>query len=1058
MKNVTFISAGAGSGKTYSLTKQITEFVQQGICSADELILTTFTRAAASELREKVRSALYKKGLYDEAVRIDNAAIGTIHSITYQLVARYWYLLGISADVRMIADEDQAFYVSQSLASLPKEKDLDLFRKLRLALNITFKDEFQRPQPYPDFWKSDLQSIIDKIDNFCMDAGGLEQAKQISKQTLVEVLKTNTSTIEIDREEVLAHACTLQQATDRLKRGTPAAKRREIEALIHEFKANARRPDALPLPVHAYMQLAQGVMKAMTKELSALCRNEADFFEALPDKVLADHRTYALLERYIDTIFELALQWQKSYEKFKNDRRLLDFNDVQRYFAHLLEQPEVVTEIQSRYKVALVDEFQDCSPQQVRFFDRLSELMRQSVWVGDIKQAIYNFRGTDTTLVKSVIDTADRNENGNRLKKLEQCWRSSRTIVELANSVFRHVFSNTLTADMVTLQMPDPNAGDYQPPTDRELCHWHFGIAKSEERFAALACQIRKLQEETQLHFKDIAILCRNNADLGNYAQALAAAGIPYRVVNDANGGVQDSIFDFLTALVSVAAYRDNSLSRALVAYYAESGYTTAKILSDRLRCIESDHGREWLADIPLFRQIAELSNRIGNQSVASAVETLLIELNALDRIRRIDPTADAYDYCQIFMAAARTYEEQCANLGLGCSLIGFVEFVRQRGLRQAGDENGVTISTYHKSKGLEWKCVILCSLDSEQLKPHQVFAGVQVLRNAGQATITLFPSGLFDLCKKTAAFDRIQQHENYQQLRSAALEESKRLMYVGMTRPKELLITTSAKAPAKAFDTKWLKLITGDKDLNPLECREAYLTWFGHRIRFVQIDYAAPADQPAENASTELHLLKTPAERQHYALRNVQPSRMPRSERSVAVELAGSFAERLTVQAAAVDYAVLGSCLHHLLCIYRDDAAFAERATTMAAEYGVTLDGQAFVDTARALYQWLEKTYGPPVVVEREVPFRFPCGNGQIVSGEIDLIYRTSMGDVLIDYKSYLGAVNHLTNPENIFYAGKYSGQIELYEAAMRHAGRTIRDRLICYFPLGEMIRIRFD
>ena len=1056
MKNVTFISAGAGSGKTFSLTRQITEFVKRGVCSADDLILTTFTRAAASELREKVRSALYKEGLYDEAVRIDHAAIGTIHSITYQLVARYWYLLGLSADVRMIADEDQAFYVSQSLASLPKEADLEVFRRMRSALNITVTDEFKRPQPYPDFWKSDLQSIIDKIDNFCIDADGLEQAKQISKQTIAEVLQTNTKTIEIDLEKVLTHAGTLQQATDRLKRGTPAAKRKEIGALIHEFEANARRTDAFP--VHAYVQLAQGIMKAATKELSALCPNETDFFAALPDKVLADYRTYALLASYIDTIFGLALQWQHTYEQFKKDRRLLDFNDVQRYFALLLEQPEVVSEMQSRYKVALVDEFQDCSPQQVRFFGRLSELMQQSVWVGDIKQAIYNFRGTDTTLVKSVIDTASRNENGNRLKKLEYCWRSSRTIVELANSVFSQVFGNTLTKDLVTLQMPDPKADGYRPPTERELCHWHFRIGRSEERFAALAGQIRKLHEETHFEFKDIAVLCRDNTDLGKYAQALAAAGIPYRVTNDAAGGRQDRIFDFLTALVSVAANSDNSLSRALAAYYTEPGYTAAKILSDRLRHMESGEEREWLADVPLFQQTAELGNRIGNQSVASAVETLLIELNASDRIRRMDPNADAYDYCRIFMAAAQTYEEQCANLGLGCSLTGFVDFVRQRGLGQSGDEQGVTVSTYHKSKGLEWKCVILCSLDSELLKPHQIFSGVQVLRSAGQATITLFPEGLFNLCKKTAAFERIQQHENYQRLLAAAFEESKRLMYVGMTRPKELLVTTSAKAPAKAFDTKWLKLITDGIDLNPLECREEHPTWFGHRFRFVQIDYAAPADQPTESLPTELHLLKTPAERRHHTPRDVQPSRAPRSKRSVAVELAGSFAERLTARVAADDDAVLGNCLHHLLCLYRDDAAFAERAATMAAAYGVALDGHAFVNSARALYQWLEKSYGPPLAVEREVPFRFPRSNGQIVSGEIDLIYRTAAGDVLIDYKSYPGAVSHLTDPVNAFYAGKYSGQLELYEEALLHDGRMIRDRLICYFSLGAMIRIRFN
>ena len=1055
MKNVTFISAGAGSGKTFSLTRQITEFVQHGVCSADELILTTFTRTAASELREKVRSELYKEGLYDEAVRLDHAAIGTIHSITYQLVARYWYLLGISADVRMIADEDQAFYVSQSLASLPKEADLEVFRQMQSALNITFPDEYHRPQPDPNFWKSDLQSIIDKIDNFCIDADGLERARQISKQTIAEVLQTHTEAIEIKPEEVLAHANKLHQAIDQLKLCKPDAKRKEIEDLIHEFKANAQKTGVLP--IHAYFQLAQGMTKIKAKGLSNVCPDETDFFAALPDKVLADYRTYTLLESYIDTIFGLALQWQHTYKQFKKDRRLLDFNDVQRYFAQLLDHPEVVSEIKSRYKVALVDEFQDCSPQQVRFFDRLSELMERSIWVGDIKQAIYNFRGTDTTLIKSVIDAAGRNENGNQLKKLEHCWRSNRTIVELANSVFRHVFANTLTEDLVTLEMPDPNADGYRPPTEHELCHWHFNIGKAEERFAALAGQIRKLHE-AGLEFKDIAILYRNNSELGDCAKALAAAGIPYRVTSDATSGLQDRIFDFLTALVSVAANGDNILSRALAVYYAEPGYTAARILSDRLRHMESGKEREWLADVPLFRQIAELGHRIGNQSVASAVETILIELNASDRIRRMDPNADAYDYCRIFMAAARTYEEQCTNLGLGCSLTGFVAFVRQRGLRQSGDEQGVTVSTYHKSKGLEWKCVILCSLDSEQLKPQQVFAGVQVLRNTEQATITLFPTGLFNLCKKTAAFDRMQQHKNYRQLQSAALEESKRLMYVGMTRPKEMLVTTSAKAHAKSFDTKWLTLITDGIDLNPLECREEHLTWFGQQFRFVPIDYTAPADQPAGNIPAELHLLKTPAEHHPYALRDVQPSRAPRSERLATVELAGSFAERLTARVAADDDAVLGNCLHHLLCLYQDDAAFAERAANIAGEYGVALNGHAFVDSARALYQWLEKSYGPPLTVEREVPFRFPRSNGQIVSGEIDLIYRTAAGDVLIDYKSYPGAVGHLTDPANAFYAGKYSGQLELYEEALRLAGRPIRDRLICYFSLGTMIRIRFN
>ena len=88
MKNTTFVSAGAGSGKTYSLTQEIARMVSEGRCQAEQIILTTFTEAAANELREKVRSTLYSEGLYEAAMNIDNAAIGTIqHYLMRTLVS-----------------------------------------------------------------------------------------------------------------------------------------------------------------------------------------------------------------------------------------------------------------------------------------------------------------------------------------------------------------------------------------------------------------------------------------------------------------------------------------------------------------------------------------------------------------------------------------------------------------------------------------------------------------------------------------------------------------------------------------------------------------------------------------------------------------------------------------------------------------------------------------------------------------------------------------------------------------------------------------------------------
>ena len=175
MKNTTFVSAGAGSGKTYSLTQEIARMVSKGKCQAEQIILTTFTEAAANELREKVRSTLYSKGLYEAAMNIDNAAIGTIHSIAYQFVSRYWYLLGNSANVSIMDTEGSKFCISQSLASLPSEADLEIFDKMCRSFNIT---QPQSSQFDFGFWKSELKSIIDKTVEMCIDEEQLKEAKE----------------------------------------------------------------------------------------------------------------------------------------------------------------------------------------------------------------------------------------------------------------------------------------------------------------------------------------------------------------------------------------------------------------------------------------------------------------------------------------------------------------------------------------------------------------------------------------------------------------------------------------------------------------------------------------------------------------------------------------------------------------------------------------------------------------------------------------------------------------------------------------------------------------
>lgn len=1048
MKNVTFISAGAGSGKTYSLTEKIVELVKNGECKADEIILTTFTKVASAELKEKVRAALYKHHLYSEADKLDNAAIGTIHSISYQMVSRYWFLLGISADVRMIADEDREFYKSQSLSNLPSDKDLELFRKVRKTFNIKKVDEYYISHSDINFWQKDLSEIIDKINDFQLDEESLKQSKQDSLQLLDNVLgESSDLSSDYNKESIIEKAKTIIDTYLSQLNG------KENKKYLSYIEALKNISDKEHSDIVDFKNLSKILTNSPSKKLLEATGNEISFFNGLLDKILSRSDLRELIKNYIDTVFSLSSKWITQYEEFKNQRRLLDFNDVQKYFLELLKKPNVVDEIRSRYKIALVDEFQDCSPLQVSLFVELSKLMDKSYWVGDIKQAIYNFRGTDTSVVKNIIEEVAQENEGNRLEKLRYCWRSAKNIVDLSNSVFVPVFDK-LDESLVKLDLPDERNGNPEP-LNRGLKHWHFKIESKELKYEALAKEILNLKERERFSFKDIAILCRKNFEVFELGAAFERLGIPYKLLSDGNVIGDNPILSFLKSMVAVAAYPGNNLSKSLIAYYTQPGFTAAHIISDRLRYLNSSEESDWLDEVEIIKKIKSLGKKIGNQSVSSAIETLVLELNIGDIIKSINPDIDDYNICQTFIKAAATYEEQCLNLNLGCSLLGFVDFLSSHGIQLDGKEDGVTISTYHKSKGLEWNSVVLCSLHEELIKMDYVFFGVKILRNENGAQISLMPSFLWQFVTDTIK-DRIQNHDVWKQLKDDTIEEAKRLLYVGITRPRELLITTTVASSRKTYGTNWLDEITGIF-MNAIDRNEEFIEWLGNRFEYSNIKYNQTEEE--RQNSKEIVILKGATNILSYKPQMVKPSQAAPSPYLEGVEKVGEFSkDRLIVKGPKDNDAILGNCIHHLMCVYSDDPSFKDDINKISFQYGVILTPEEFMTHVQSFFKWMEKEYGKPFSIKREIPFCYFNSDGQKISGEIDMLYHTEEGDVLVDYKTFSGKKDEIKDMKSKFYAGKYSGQIEIYKEAIEKAGRKVRDTLICYFNLGIIIRIKFN
>ena len=1054
MKNTTFVSAGAGSGKTYRLTQDIAQMITEGECKAEQIILTTFTEAAAKELREKVRSTLYSKGLYEAAMNIDNAAIGTIHSIAYQFVSRYWYLLGISANVSIMDNEGSKFCISQSLASLPSKVDMDLFDNVLNSFNVT-KSINNRTIPDPDFWKKELKDIIDKTIELCIDKKQLEEAKEESKRLLLKVIKWNCFDITSDIFARTKDSLTrIFNAIADNARKDKEAKRKELLDSLDALKDD-REIEGLPIS-KLYSLLKNNVVEPKGYLLENL-PDDVNYLQNIYEKIPASNQVRDLVESYIDTIFRLAIQWKKEYEEFKRKRCLLDFGDLLQKFDELLNNEEVVADIKSRYKVAFVDEFQDCSPLQVQSFKRLSELMEQSVWVGDIKQAIYGFRGTNTELIQSVIGKVERGDDGNKLDRLKCCWRSNKTIVDLVNNIFcDKVFCGQFPKDLIELKMPKRTENDPPKPQERELRHVHLDTKKSADDYQLIADLIAEQIGNGTYNANEIAVLFRDKYGVQGCAEALKEREIAYNArfdnyTDDENN--TDDVSSFINAVVSLAAKGDNELSKAIIANRIEAGCSIPELIANRLQNIESEaKGKNWLSDLHIIGRIADIRKAIGNQSVSAAVETLVVELNLADLIKRIDPSVPAYNYCSALEAKATTYEGICANFGLSSTLVGFVEYLKEHPVEYPGDDNGVSVMTYHKSKGLEWPCVILCSLHKAPVVVDKTFFGVLTRNTAMDTSLRLIPSAISDIC--SSIMDRFEDNAFFQDVKRATINEAKRLIYVGMTRPKEQLILTTLKPKGKN-DSKndpaqWLLDI--GCDTIDSHAAASVINWGGAIWNHSVENYVAPKQEDKATESIEFITIKQPAEHQSFEGKFISPSKVKTDKQLHGIEQCSSFADRISATAADGRDNTVGNFIHHLMCLWNGDRSIIGK---LAEAYGVNVDVEAVATTVTNFWKWMEKTYGKATQVDRELPFSFVNERGQLVTGEIDLVYHTEKGDVLVDYKTYQGSPTHLTDENSDFFAGKYCGQLSLYEEALKRKESVICDRLICYLSLGIIIRM---
>ena len=1054
MKNVTYYNAGAGSGKTYKLTHKLAERIREGLNPA-EVILTTFTKDAAADFKERARAVLYEKGLHDEAAMIDQAIIGTVHSVGEYFIKRYWYLLGLSPEMNVMDDESTRFYINQSLAALPTAEDIGLFRSFRQTFKLTHDENGFRERPYEMFWKDWLNAIIEKAVVYRVD--DLQQSKDYSVAEIRKIFKPNHD-FNISPDRFISVLERIQQLASS-ESSKAAADRIEI---VNDYLSK------LKWGLNDYIDLGSflgGLPKGYFKKITGLSDAATETIN-----VWHSNQLFNLIVSVVERIYAMAEQWRNQYKLYKQERRIIDFNDMEYYFLELLKRDEIKTEISGCYKCLMVDEFQDSSPAQVDIFNHLSELVEESYWCGDSKQAIYGFRGADTDLTEAVVGMIP----SDRLEVLDTSYRSEPAIVDFCNSAFTRAFTGKLTEDKVVLKHHRDKTSE-----GPNLIHWQSAYPQKENYIRSIAPHILQLIEERNIQCKDIAVLAYSNYELDILADALSNIGIAVNHGSDTLNNQKETelIFAVLTLLVDGR----NQLAKAKIVYLAERGWQLNRLIDDRLQNLddynkylqrieagedvpEDEIPTAWLNEQPLIKAILNRRKEWLSQSVSAQIESVMVELNLRSVMKSWgygweQREANLFKIIEI----AKKYEQYCLLMTLGATTTGFLDYLSSCEEASAGDSEGVVLSTYHSSKGLQWKNVILLSLDrnvvdNKKLLKNGIF-GVQKIRETPPTKDNLFPNMIISLIpwvwgKGKAPEDistELMSGKVFQTVYNVALEESARLLYVGMTRAKDRLITTS-KAGDVTKSMQWICNLGVNLSTIP-DAGEADI--FTSGLPFTVEKLLHEEDEETEDVTPIiLKDIDVNAIKEHdYTDKFIAPSHTGLAIKG-DVQLVASSEKRIPLRGKP-DMSEVGTCIHNIYaaCTGNEehDLEVAQRIITSFHFEKILPDVNAIITSLQYLTEWLTNKYGNPTAVYHELPFMHEVDDN-IVRGSIDLVWSLGNDCVLIDFKTFPGTESSVIEKDNDHYAGNYKPQFDCYESALNAAGQDVIAKYV-YYPVNGMI-----
>ncbi len=1045
-----FISAGAGSGKTYRLTEILSAELTSGRVQAAGVIATTFTKKAAAELRERVREHLLKEGKLELANAMGQARIGTVNSVCGGFLERFAFEAGLATEQQVLEENQSALLIKAAIDEAVGSAGVTALNALAARLGV-------------EEWQKSLKDLLDKARANDIPPAALPAALPAMANANANSLLAHfpAAAKEDLTQEMLAR---IAHCLVELKPAVEASGKKGSADYLGKLLEFQRKLSRNQATWNEWLALAKAEpeksLKPLAEPIGEMARRY-DQHSGLHDDLRA----------YLTRMFELAAQTLTLYADRKRELGVVDFTDQEHLLLGLLDDPAVSAVLADELDLLLVDEFQDTSPIQLALFMKLAKLAKQTYWVGDIKQAIYGFRGSDTKLMEALVKALPK--LGGDKTILNSSWRSRASLVHLVNHAFTAAFANTLARDEVALQ---PQRKDVL--TSTAFAHWLLSGKNKSQRGSALAEGVKRClssgyqvfdkhsQSARALRYGDIAILCRSNDGIQDLATELRAMGIPVATA-------QAGLLATPEAHLALACLRRLNDSRDTIA--------TAEILSmadcaapeswvtDRLNYLAGEGDRtlwkESGADAhPLLRTIAGLRAALPLLAPREALQTVIIRCD-LPRIvlqwqANTNAARQRLANLESLLEMADRYEDSCRNTQQAATISGLILWLKAEAAENQDKlaepaVDAVKILTHHAAKGLEWPVVILTDLNAPlRDKTWDITAtaksGIDVHQPLKDRFIRYWPWPFGKQSAGIAVAERVALSAEGKAFQGEAVEEAKRLLYVGMTRARDLLILALAEND-KALP--WLKTVAAGGLLSPADPEATTLTLAGgEAIPYEQWKLAASdekdprAQGEAEDAPINpLHWFATPPERPRQPLFFSASGAAP-----IPCEVLESvqLGQRIPITLQP-DMAVLGTALHACIGAHFTDGNApldeAEAIEILAGfEVAEHLSACDVLRQIHALEKWIRARW-PAAEVIAEVPIELRRNNGQHMNGRIDLLLKLPDGWVLIDHKSSLLGVDQW--PE---LAAQYGGQLAAYADAIEQTTRMPVLEQWLYLPVA--------